>query len=147
MKIILLKDVPKVGQRYDIKDVSDGFALNMLLPKGLAQRATPDAIKKIEAQRANDLTQRKIEENLLVKNLELLKNTTVTIREKANEKGHLFAGITKESLVSEIEKVSRIKISPEFIVLDKPIKEVGTHKVEIMIGDKRGEFVVNIESL
>ncbi|OHB09573.1 MAG: 50S ribosomal protein L9 [Candidatus Zambryskibacteria bacterium RIFCSPLOWO2_02_FULL_39_26] len=146
MKIILLKDVPKVGQRYDIKNVAEGFALNMLIPRGLAEVATPNAIKKVEEMRRNDLTQKKIEEKLLVKSLENLKNLTVTLKEKANDKGYLFAGITKEMLAGEILKISRLNINPEFIKLVKPIKEVGEHKVLVEVMGKSVEFTVKIEA-
>ena len=146
MKIILLKDLPKVGQRYDIKNVAEGFALNMLIPRGLAEVATPNAIKKVEEMRRNDLTQKKIEEELLVKSLENLKNLTVTLKEKANDKGYLFAGITKEMLAGEILKISRLNINPEFIKLVKPIKEVGEHKVLVEVMGKSVEFTVKIEA-
>ncbi|OHB00002.1 MAG: 50S ribosomal protein L9 [Candidatus Zambryskibacteria bacterium RIFCSPHIGHO2_12_FULL_39_47] len=146
MKIILLKDVPKVGQRYDIKNVAEGFALNMLIPRGLAEVATPNAIKKVEEMRRNDLTQKKIEEKLLVKSLENLKNLTVTLKEKANDKGYLFAGITKEMLAGEILKISRLNINPEFIKLVKPIKEVGEHKVLVEVMGRSVEFTVKIEA-
>ena len=146
MKIILLKDVPKVGQRYDIKNVAEGFALNILIPRGLAEVATPNAIKKVEEMRRNDLTQKKIEEELLVKSLENLKNLTVTLKEKANDKGHLFAGITKEMLAGEILKISRLNINPEFIKLVKPIKEVGEHKVLVEVMGRSVEFTVKIEA-
>ena len=146
MKIILLKDLPKVGQRYDIKNVAEGFALNMLIPRGLAEVATPNAIKKVEEMRRNDLTQKKIEEELLVKSLENLKNLTVTLKEKANDKGHLFAGITKEMLAGEILKISRLNINPEFIKLVKPIKEVGEHKVLVEVMGRSVEFTVKIEA-
>lgn len=147
MKIILLKDVPKVGRKYDIKDVAEGYALNMLLPRGFAQIASPQAVAKIEQLKANDLTAKKMEEELLLKSLEALKNVTINIKGKANDKGHLFAGITKEMLATEIEKASRIKIDPEFIQLSKPVKEVGEHKVGIVVGNKKGEFTLVIEKI
>src|SRR4051812_13694300 len=101
MKIILLKDVPKVGKRYDVKNVADGYALNMLIPRGLAQVATNDAVKRVELAKSNDMTQKKIQDELLVKNLEIIKNLTLTLKERANEKGSLFAGVTREMLAAE----------------------------------------------
>ncbi len=147
MKIILLKDVPKVGRRYDIKDVAEGFAINMLIPRGLAQVATPQAVKKIEEMRSNDLTLKNMEESLLLKSLESINNLTLTLRGKANDKGHLFAGIDREVLAKEILKSTRMNILPEFIKLEKPIKEIGEHKVLVEVMGKKAEFAVNIEGI
>ena len=146
MKIILLKDVAKVGRKYDVKDVADGFALNMLIPRGSAQIATPQTIKNIETLKAIDLTEKKVQGELLVKSLETIKSTVVNLKEKASEKGHLFAGITKERLAEEILKTARINIDPESIQLDKPLKEVGEHKVTVEAGGKTAEFTVLIEA-
>ncbi len=145
MKVILLKDVPKVGQRYDIKDVSEGFALNMLIPRGLAEVASPKAIAKVEALKLNDLTQRKIQDELLLKSLEKIKSIVLHIKEKKNEKGHLFAGITKERLAEEIKKQEKVEVLAESIKLSKPLKEAGEHKVLIEILGKKAEFKVVIE--
>jgi large subunit ribosomal protein L9 len=146
MKIILLKDVQKVGKKYDIKDVADGHALNMLIPRGLAMSATPQAVKKVETMKQNDTTDKKIQEDLLAKNLEVIKTLTITLKEKANDKGHLFAGITKEMLATEILKVTRLNIDPAFIKLEKPIKEIGEHKVGIEAMGKKAEFTVVVEA-
>ena len=98
MKVILLKDVAKIGRKYDIKNVADGYALNMLIPRGLAVVATEQAMKKVETLKVNDTTDKKIQTELLLKNLEVIKNLTLNLKEKANEKGHLFAGVTREML-------------------------------------------------
>lgn len=145
MKVIFLKDVQNVGRKYDIKNVADGYALNMLIPRKLAEIATPHAIKKIEEMKNNDLTQKRIQEELLQKNLEVINSLTITIKGKANEKGSLFAGITKENLVAEILKTSRLNIGPEIIVLPKPVKEVGSHKITVQAGNKKAEFTLVVE--
>lgn len=146
MKIILLKDVPKVGRKYDIKNVADGFAANMLIPKGVAQIATPDVVKKIEMMKSVDLAQKNIQNELLLKNLEIIKKLKLTLKGKANDKGHLFAGITRETLAKEIEKATKFNLDLESIKIDKPIKEVGEHKVIIEINDKKAEFAVVVEA-
>lgn len=146
MKVILLKDVPKIGRKYDIKNVADGYALNMLLPKKFAEIATPQAIKKVEEMKNNDLTQKRIQEELLNKNLETIKSLVINVKGKANDKGHLFAGITKEILVSEILKSSRLNIDSELIQLPKPIKEIGSHRIALETGNKRVEFTLIVES-
>ncbi len=146
MKIILLKDVPKVGRKYDIKDVAEGYALNMLIPRGLAQIATAQSLKKVEEMKANDLTQKKMEEELLLKSLEAVKNLKINLKGLSNDKGHLFAGITKETLAKEILKISRINIDPEFIKLPKPLKELGEQKVAVEVMGKKVEFTVIVEA-
>jgi large subunit ribosomal protein L9 len=146
MKVLLLKDIQKVGKKYDIKNVADGFALNLLIPKGLVRIATLQVEKDIEAMKAKDMVESKIQGELLVKNLEAIKTLVINIKEKANEKGHLFAGVTKEKLVEEIIKSARLNIDPESIKLEKPIKEIGEHKVPIEVMDKKAEFTVIVEA-
>ncbi len=146
MKIILIKDVPKVGRRYEIKEVSDGYALNMLLPRGLAEKATPDKVAKIEAQKARDLADKKIQEGLLLKSLEEIKSITLRFKEKANEKGHLFKGLAKETILEELKRQTKFNIDTDAIKLDKPIKEIGDHKILIEVLGKKAEFEVSIEA-
>lgn len=146
MKIILLKDVPKVGKKYDIKNVADGFALNLLIPKGLGQPATPDMIRKVQETKSKDLADKQIQNELLLKNLEVIKTTTLNFKEKANDKGHLFAGLTKEAISKELGKVTKFNFDIESIKLEKPLKEVGEHKVTIEVLGKKAEFTVNIEA-
>lgn len=147
MKVILLKDVPKVGKKYDIKNVAEGYALNLLIPKGLAQIATAQSEKNIEVMKQKDMVEKKVQGELLLKNLEVVKTLVLNIKEKANDKGHLFAGITKERLVEEIIKTARLNLDIDSIKLDKPIKEVGEHEVMVEVLGKSAKFKVVIEAL
>ena len=72
MKIILLKDIAKVGKRYDVKDVNSGHALNFLIPKGLAVSATKEAIKRIDLEKARKAGEIKVQNELLESNIQAL---------------------------------------------------------------------------
>ncbi len=146
MKIILLKDVAKVGRRYETKDISDGYAINLLIPKGLAMAATPNALKQIEGEKAKYEGEKKLHQELLLKNLKDLEGVTITMYEKANEKGHLFAGVHKQEIIPEIQKQTRLQVDAEHIILDKPIKEIGDHDIEIKVGEKKVTFTLKIEA-
>jgi large subunit ribosomal protein L9 len=146
MKVILIKDVPKLGRKYEVKNVSDGHALNLLLPRGLAVIATDAAVKKISEQKEKDGAEKKIQAELLLKSLSVLKETTIHIVGKANDKGHLFAGITKEILLAEILKQTHLNLDPEAVILEKPIKELGEHKIVIQALENKAEVKVMVEA-
>lgn len=145
MKIILLKDIPKVGKRYETKNISDGYAINMLIPKGLAVAATADVAKRIELEKARDEGEKKIHQELLLKNLSELNGVTVVMTEKANDKGHLFAAVHKPEVVAAIQAQTRLQIDPQYIVLDKPIKELGAHEIEVKANNKSIKFNLEIK--
>ncbi len=147
MKVILLKDIPKIGHKNEIKDVSDGYVLNFIIPRRLGVKATEAEIKKLETLKSAGETEKKIQHELLSKSLENLSAITVSIKEKANEKGHLFEGIHKERLAEEIEKISGIVLDPEFIDLPKPIKEIGDYIVPISAQGRKGKVKVVIEPI
>ena len=147
MKVILLKNIPKVGNKYDIKDVSDGHALNFMIPNGMVEIATPQAKKRAEKNRLTMEQEKQIQNDLLAKNLGDLANIKIEIKEKANDKGHLFKGVHKEELVLEIKKQTELDITPDFIMLEKPIKTIGEHEVEVRMGEKSVKFNVSILAL
>ena len=147
MKIILLQDIAKVGKKYEVKNVSDGHALNFLIPKNLAEVATPTALKKVEKLKLEDATRQKIQEDLLLMNLKTIDGATIEIKEKANEKGHLFAGVHKAEIITAMKSQKQIILLPEFIMLDRPIKEVGEREVEIKVKDKSAKLKLIINAL
>ena len=147
MRIILLKDAPKIGRKYDVKEMADGYALNFLIPKGLAKVATPEALEKVEALRKELNVEKKVQENLLEKNLHEIDGKEVSIKAKANDKGHLFASLHSQEISNAIKVSIGADIHPDFIILEKHIKETGTHNVEIKAGEKKATIKLLVEAL
>lgn len=131
MKVILLKDIPKLGKKYEVKNASDGHAVNMLIPRGFAIAATPENVNRINVEKAKYEGERKVHEELLAENLKALEDTTLTITSKASDKGHLFAALHRDALAAELASQAHVQIDPSFIQLDHAIKEVGEHTIEV----------------
>ncbi len=146
MKIILLKDAKNIGKKYDVKDVSDGHAINHLIPEGVAEAATVASLKKIEVLKQHAAEEMKVQENLLAKNIKNIAALRITIKEKANEKGHLFAQVHKEDITKAIKAQSELDVLPDFITVEKPIKEAGEHRVDVKAGDKSAYFTLVVEA-
>ena len=147
MRIILLKDVPKIGRKYDVKNIADGHALNFLIPKGFARVATPEALKKVEGLKAEVEADKKVQENLLEKNLHEIEGKEISIKVKANDKGHLFASLHAQEIAEAIKKSIGADIHPDFIILEKHIKETGPHNIEIKAGEKKATIKRQVEAL
>jgi large subunit ribosomal protein L9 len=147
MKVILLKSVPKIGKKYDVMDVSSGFAMNSLFPRGLAELATAKGLVRVKELKAGEEVERKVREDLLLKNLGDIAAASIVVEGKANDKGHLFAGLHKIELIAALKDQAHVDITEEYIVLDKPIKEVGEHKVAVKVQDKETEFTLTVKAL
>lgn len=146
MKIILLKDVKKIGKKYEVKEVADGHALNMLIPNGSAIPATPANLNMMELKKKGDMLETAKTEEELQKALDGIKGIAIELKGKVNDKGHLFAGIHKTEIIEAVKKQKGVNILAEHIVLDKPIKEVGEHAITIKIGDKEAAFKLVIKA-
>lgn len=147
MKVILLRDIKGVGKKFDIKDVAEGHALNMLIPRGMAKVATASAVSKVEVEKAKDAERRLVQENLIIKNLKNLSELTIHIKEKANPKGHLFAGVHSEEIARLVKVESELDLDPSWIQLEHPIKEVGEHEINVKVQDKTAKFKLVIDAL
>lgn len=145
MKIILLKDVPGLGKRYEVKEVASGYARNFILPKGLGEPATEKATARVKEFTDKALGESKIQEELLKKNFESLDGQKIHISEKANDKGHLFAGIHKEELGKLLKDNLHLEVPIEYIKLEKPIKEIGTFEIEISSGKSKATVTLVVD--
>ncbi len=142
MKIILLRDVPKVGKKYEVKDIPDGYARNALIPKGLVKEATQSALAELERTKKNIIIEHEVQDTLLEKSLADLKKVTLLMEGKGNDEGHLFASIHAEDISKALEKRHFIVIDPEYIKLEKPIKTTGEHEVPISVKGKSVMFKI-----
>lgn len=143
MKVILLQDVAKIGRRFDVVDVPDGYALNKLMPKKMAEAATPENIKRVTARRAKLETDRIAEDAAFDEAVESLKDKTITLEVSANEIGHLFKAVTAAEIIAALAD-EHVSVTETQIVIATPIKEVGTHTVMLVSGQKRGECTLEV---
>lgn len=130
---ILLKDVEDLGTRGTLVDVSKGYLRNFLIPRKLAQPATPGAIK--DAERAIKIAEEAAEHAQAEATglAEQLNKTVLTISQQAGEDGHLFGSVTSGDIADAIAEARGVQIDRKKIKLDSPIKEVGTHQVEVEV--------------
>lgn len=146
MKIILLQDVRDIGKKYDIKDVANGHALNFLIPRKLAQIATPALEKQISAMKAKDAEAKRAAEAAVVKALESLKSRSIEIAEKANEKGHLFSAVHKAEIVKVLNQTAGTSLTESQVQFDKPVKEVGDFPFEVTVGETVLKFKLIVKA-
>lgn len=147
MKIILLQDVPGVGRKYDIKNVADGYATNFLLPRKLAAVATPQVLKDAEKKMTEALAERQVQENLMIQTLVDIDGKKITLTEKANEEGHLFAQIHKKEIAKALKEQLHAEIPEQYIDLEEHIKAIGEHKVPLKFNDKKVEVLLVVEAV
>lgn len=130
MKIILLKDVPKLGKKLDIKDVSDGYAKNFLLPQGLVEMATPEKIKSLEAHQ-NALEQEKqVQKEDLERQAKQMAGWKLEFSLKVGADKSVFGAISEKEVAEKL-KEKGIAIAPEQIKMEKHLKDLGEHIVKI----------------
>lgn len=147
MRVILLKDVKGTGKRYETKEVSPGYARNFLFPKKLAETATPKALALAEKSIATEAAKQDIHKDLLKKNIASIDGERILAVEKANELGHLFAGVHKEEISALIKKEKHLDIPSECIILEKPIKEKGEFIIEVSTAGQKAKFVLVVEGI
>lgn len=145
MKIILLKDVAKVGRIYETKEVADGYARNFLIARGLGLPATPANLRQVNATRARREQGSKLEVEEARQLLEILKNKKIKISARANETGHLFAGLHKAEIAAALVEQTGLAVPASVIQLEQPIKMLGEFTVGIKTPALAGEFKLVVE--
>lgn len=145
MKVILLKDVRGVGQHGEIKNVNDGYAINFLFPKKLAEPATEDKVKQIENKKqAHEAEVAKQEEELNNK-VSMLRGKKVVLQARATEKGGLFKSITTKDIAKAILAEHSLEIPESAIELkENHIKTTGEHQVVLSSKGSKADLTVAV---
>ncbi len=133
MKVILTQDVKSQGKKGQLINVSDGYARNFLLPKGLAVEADAAAmndLKNKEASRLHKIELEKAAANDIAKKLETI---TVKLQEKAGADGKLYGSVTSLDIAEALEKQHQIKVDKRKIQLSDPLKTFGVHTVTVKL--------------
>ncbi len=133
MVVILQEDLKGTGKAGDVVKVSDGYARNMLIPRGIAKEATKGNIRSLEKQKAIAEEKKAQQKAAAQKTAEKINSLTVTIQSKGGEGGRLFGSITSQDIADALLDQHDIKINKKKIGLDGPIKQAGDVTVPIKL--------------
>jgi len=148
MKVVLLDNIKGIGQVGDIKEVSDGYARNFLLPRGLGKAVTEGVIKEVAGIRIKKLQVRAMQ---LAQSKELaakLSGMTVTLQGKANEKGTLFSSVSESDISEKLSAQVGAHIEATAIVMDGHMKSIGKHQANVQLTEGvSADITVEIQPL
>ena len=134
MKVILLQDVRGQGKHGQLIEVSDGYARNFLLPRGLAQTATADSINTMKMNDKAKAEQIAREKAKAQETAERLKTLTVIVKAKGGGAGRLFGSVTSDEIARALKEQTGIELDRRKIVQDEPIKNVGSYQLKCKLG-------------
>lgn len=134
MKVILLKNVDKLGRSGEIKEVAEGYGRNFLIVRGLARLATAGAVSEVET-RAKAAVEKAAHEQKKIKKLaKELSGVEIKIAAKVGEGGKLYGSVGVEEIAIELKRKD-FEVDEDQIKLDKPIKDVGGHEIVVKLGE------------
>jgi large subunit ribosomal protein L9 len=145
MKIILLKDVRTLGKKGEIAEVSDGYANNYVIPKKIGIEANAKNVNDLKLKNANA-------EKVAAQQLadaesfaEKLKGTSVELHIKSGKDGKTFGSVSTKEIAEALSKQCGIEIDKKKIVLDEPIKALGSYEAGVKLHQKvTGKFTVKV---
>ena len=136
MKVILLKDVKGTGKKGEVKEVSDGYARNFLIKKGVAVEASQTNMKELDEKEKSKERKALIEYEEAVLLGKQMEEINIQIEVKAGEGGRLFGSITSKEIAEQLKKQKNLDIDKRKIRMDEPIRTLGSTFVEIKLHQK-----------
>ena len=145
MKVILQRDIARLGQRGEVKEVSDGYALNVLIKKGDAIQATPAELAKWKQKQDAKVYKKELATSTFAQLIDALRKNPISISgKKADQKGQLFASIKEADIADAIYRAVKLSVDPKQIHIPSPIKHQGVHEVTVKQGEKKETLSVSV---
>lgn len=136
MKVILNKDIKGTGKKGEVINVSDGYARNFLFPRNLAKQASGDNMKALDEQKkGKEIRDDRVHQDAMELG-EKMKEMIIEIYTKAGDGGKLFGSVTSKDIADILKKKHSITVDKRKIMLDEPIRTLGTYNVEMKIHPK-----------
>jgi large subunit ribosomal protein L9 len=143
MQVILLRDVAKIGKRFEVCEVPSGHALNYLIPRKLAEPATKEALRKLSVeQKKKEVNTDRHDEHFKAA-LTTLAHTPIVLTARANEQGHLFKAIHADDISAACSRLG-LDVKVDEVVLSNQIKTTGNHAITFRSGRASGEGTLTI---
>jgi large subunit ribosomal protein L9 len=142
MKVILLKDVRKVGRKDEVRNVADGYATNFLLPQNLAVAATTERIAALEKNQAASEAAHAHAKAAIAENIRALTGRRIEIAVRATPKGGLFKSVTIADIGRILHGHAGADIPDSCVLLETPIKTLGEHRVALGSPGAAGEIIL-----
>ena len=142
MQVILKQDVDKIGRRGDIVDVSRGYVRNFLVPRNLAEVATPAKMEEAQREMAETAERDRRMAERAGEIAETLNKSVITIEARTGEDERIYGSITPANIAQAIERARGLHIDRRRIRLEEPIRSLGTHQVPVQV---HGEVVANVK--
>ena len=143
MKVILLKDVAKIGKKGEVAEVPDGYALNQLMPKKMAEPATSANLKRVEKLSATAVASADAAVAKFAAAKASLAAYKPVVTAEANEKGHLFKAVNAGDIAAAASK-NGILLSEDMIKFTGPVKDLGEHTIQLTHGQDHAEFIIEV---
>jgi len=141
MKVILLRDVARLGKKSDVKNVPDGHAINFLIPRGLAMIANVENLKKVNETKDKLANKEQNAMDAFKSALDKVGDTLILYKVPANEQGHLFKGIKAEDIATLLCDHG-FSLTSQNVILEAPIKELGEHAISLQVGKAKGLITI-----
>lgn len=134
MKVILLRDVARIGKKAEIKDVPDGHAINFLIPRKLAIPASTENVKRNQRVREQHNEQAQREREQFDVSISILSRQIPQRKVQANAQGHLFKGVSADDIIETCNAIDGVSLTKKQVSIQHPIKEVGVHDITVSHG-------------
>lgn len=133
MKVILKADIKGVGKKDQIINASDGYATNYLFPKNLAVPADKGNMNNLNAKKSSEEHRKELEREEARKNAKKIEGISLKMPVKSGENGRIFGSVTTKEIAEALEKQYQIKVDKKKMLLEEPIKTLGTFQIEIKL--------------
>ena len=146
MKVILMTDVPALGQRGETRDVASGYARNFLLPRKLAVPATPANLKNVEHLKRQRTREEQRALETAKATAERIEGLTLAVTARASEDGRLYGSVSAQDVVEFLER-HQVSVEKRRVAMEEPIKAVGDYKVPVRLhGDVTAALTVTVKA-